>query len=158
MFLGLEPQRGNTGVPGIGRALVHGGWGADGAHVGQVRVVAQGRAAEEGGRQGRGHGWRRRRGVSTREALGACDEAWERLQGGGGGDGGGEPGLQLQPRAQGAAGGAAEGEQGGGGGVLELNGADLQLLLPTPLGPPVLEPDLKKEKRKKEFNFLLDAV
>lgn len=126
--------------------------------MGQVRVVAQGRAAEEGGRQGRGHGWRRRRGVSTREALGACDEAWERLQGGGGGDGGGEPGLQLQPRAQGAAGGAAEGEQGGGGGVLELNGADLQLLLPTPLGPPVLEPHLKKEKRKKEFNFLLDAV
>lgn len=113
--------------------------------MGQVRAMSQRRGVEEGGRQGRGHGGGRRRGVSAREALGASDEAREGLQGGGGGDWGGEPGIQLQTGAQGAGGRAAEGEQGGG--VLELDGAHFQLLLPTPLGPPVLEPHLKKKRR-----------
>ena len=147
MFLGLHPQRGDTGVPGVGRALVHGGRGAHGAHVGQVSAVSQRRRVEEGGRQGRGHGGGRRRGVSAWEALRARDEAREGLQGGGGGDGGGEPGVQLQAGAQGAGGGAAEGEQGGAGGVLQLDGAHLQLLLPTPLGTPVLEPNLERKRR-----------
>lgn len=86
--------------------------------------MSQGRGVEEGGRQRRGHGRGRRRCVSAREALCATDEAREGLQGGGGGDWGGEPGVQLQTRAQGAGGRAAEGEQGGGG-VLELDGAHL---------------------------------
>lgn len=147
MFLGLHPQWGNTGVPWISWALVRRGRGAHGAHVGQVRAVSQGRGVEEGGGQGRGHGRGRRRGVSAREALWARDEAREGLQGRGGGDRGGEPGVQLQTGAQGAGGRAAEGEQGGGGGVLELDGAHLQLLLPTPLGPPVLEPHLRRKRR-----------
>lgn len=113
--------------------------------MGQVRAVSQGWGVEEGGWQGRGHGRWRRRGVSAREALRARDEAWEGLQGGGGGDWGGEPGVQLQTGAQGAGGRAAEGEQGGGG-VLELDGTHLQLLLPTPLGPSVLEPHLRRER------------
>lgn len=122
--------------------------------MGQVSAVSQRRRVEEGGRQGRGHGGRRRRGVSAREALRACDEAGEGLQGGGGGDGGGEPGVQLQAGAQGAGGGAAEGEQGGAGGVLELDGAHLQLLLPTPLGTPVLEPNLERKRRIFSLNQL----
>lgn len=113
----------------------------------QVRAVSQGRGAEKGGRHGRGHGGGRGRSVSAREALRACDEARQGLQGGGGGDRGGEPGVQLQIGAQGAGGRAAEGEQGGRGGVLELNGAHLQLLLPTPLGSSVLEPHLKRKRR-----------
>lgn len=144
MFLGLHPQWGNTGVPWVSWALVHRGRGAHRAHVGQVRAVSQGRGVKEGRRQGRGHGRGRRRGVSTREALRARDEAREGLQGGGGGDRGGEPGVKLQTGAQGAGGRAAEGEQGGGGSVLELDGTHLQLLLSTPLGPPVLEPHLEK--------------
>lgn len=68
--------------------------------MGQVRAVSmQGWGVEEGGWQGRGQGRRRRRGVSAREALRARDEAWEGLQGGGGGDWGGEPGVQLQTGA-----------------------------------------------------------
>lgn len=121
--------------------------------MGQVRAVSQGRrGVEEGGRQGRGHGGGRGRGVSAWEALRARDEAREGLQGGGGGDRGGEPGVELQAGAQGAGGRAAEGEQGGGG-VLELDGAHLQLLLPTPLGPAVLEPHLKRKKRIFYFQF-----
>lgn len=120
--------------------------------MGQVRAVSQGWGVEEGGWQGRGHGRGRRRGVSAREALRARDEAWEGLQGGGGGDWGGEPGVQLQTGAQGAGGRAAEGEQGGGG-VLELDGTHLQLLLPTPLGPSVLEPHLRRERRIFYFQF-----
>lgn len=67
--------------------------------MGQVRAVSQGWGVEEGGWQGRGQGRGRRRGVSAREALRARDEAWEGLQGGGGGDWGGEPGVQLQAGA-----------------------------------------------------------
>lgn len=147
VFLGLHPQRGNTGVSRIRRALVHGGRGTHWAHVGQVRAVSQRRGVEEGGGQRRGDGRRRRWGECAGQALRASDEAREGLQGGGGGDGGREPGVQLQTGAQGAGGGAAEGEQGGGGGgVLHLDGAHLQLLLTTPLGPTVLEPDLMKEE------------
>lgn len=158
MFLGLHPQWGNTGVPWISWALVRRGRGAHRAHVGQVRAVSQGRGVEEGGRQGRGHGRGRRRGVSAWEAVWARDEAREGLQGGGGGDRGGEPGVQLQAGAQGAGGRAAEGEQGGGG-VLQLDGAHLQLLLPTPLSPPVLEPHLKRKRRiltfySTQYNFI----
>lgn len=122
--------------------------------MGQVRAVSQGRAVEEGGRQGRGHGRGRRRGVRGREALRAAEESREALQGGGGGDGRGEPGVQLQTGAQGAGGGAAQGEQRGGG-VLEVDGAHLQLLLPAPLGPTVLEPHLRRKGRIFIFNSLL---
>lgn len=111
--------------------------------MGQVRAVSQRRGVEEGGRQRRGDGRRRRWGEGAGQALRAGDEAREGLQGGGGGDGGREPGVQLQTGAQRAGGGAAKGEQGGsGGGVLHFDGAHLQLLLTTPLGPTVLEPDL----------------
>lgn len=114
--------------------------------MGQVRGVSQNRGAEEGGRQRRGHGGRGRWGVGSRQALRAANETREGLQRGGGGDGAGEPGVQLQTRAQRAAGSATEGEQRGGrGGVLELDGAHLQLLLAAPLGPTVLEPHLKAE-------------
>lgn len=144
MFFRLHPQRGNTGVPGVSWALVHRGRGA---HLGQVGAVSQNRGAEEGGRQRRGHGGRGRWGVRSRQALRAGHESREGLQRGGGGDGGGEPGVQLQTRAQRAAGGATEGEQRGWrGGVLELDGAHLQLLLAAPLGPSVLEPHLKTER------------
>lgn len=144
MFLGLHPQRGNTGVPGVGWALVYRGRGA---HVGQVGAVSQNRGAEERGRQRRGHGGRGRWGVRSLQARRASHEAREGLQRGGGGDGGGEPGVQLQTRAQGGAGRAAEGEQRRGrGGVLQLDGAHLQLLLAAPLGPSVLEPHLKVEE------------
>lgn len=119
--------------------------------MGQVRAVSQDRGAKEGGRQRRGHGGGRGRGVGSRQALRAGHEAREGLQRGGGGDGGGEPGLQLQTRAQGGAGWATKGEQRGGrGGVLELDGAHLQLLLPTPLGPSVLEPHLRTERKVSE--------
>lgn len=113
--------------------------------MGQVGAVSQDRGAQEGGRQRRGHGGRRRRGVGSLQARRAGHEAREALQRGGGGDGGGEPGVQLQSRAQGAAGRTAEGEQRrrGRGGVLEPDGAHLQLLLAPPLGPSVLEPHLK---------------
>lgn len=142
VFFSLHPQWGYTGVPWICWALVCGGWRAHRAEVGQVCVVSQGWGTEKGGRQGRRHGRRRWRGVSPRESLWAADEAWQWLQGCGGGERGGEPGVQLQSGAQGAAGRAAEWEQRGGG-VLELDGTHLQLLLPTPLGSPVLKPHLK---------------
>lgn len=156
MFLGLHPQRGDTGVPGIRRALVHRGRRAHGAHVGQVGAVSQRGGAEEGGGQGRGDGWGWGRGEGGGQALGAGHEARERLQRGRGGDGGREPGVQLQTGAQGAAGGAAEGEQGGGGGgVLHLDGGHLKLLLATPLSATVLEPHLKEsgEEEKVDLRF-----
>lgn len=155
VFLGLHPQWGNTGVPGVSWTLVCRQRGAHGAYVGQMRAVSQGRGVQEGAWQGWVHGWRRRwrrRRVTSREALCAADEAGEWLQGGGGG---GEPRVQLQAGTQRAAGGAAEGEQRGGGGVLELDGAHLQLLLATPLGSPVLEPHLKSKNGLCIYPFYL---
>lgn len=143
VLLSLHPQWSNTGVPRISWALVCRGRQAHRADVRQVRAVSQGWGVEEGWWQGRGQGWRRRRRVSAWEALRVADEARERLQRSGGGDRGGEPGLQLQPRAQRAGGRTTEREQRRGRGILKLDGAHLQLLLSTPLGSPVLEPNLK---------------
>lgn len=143
VLLSLHPQWSNTGVPRISWALVCRGRQAHRADVRQVRAVSQGWGVEEGWRQGRGQGRRRRRRVRAWEALRVADEARERLQRSGGGDRGGEPGLQLQPRAQRAGGRTTEREQRRGRGILKFDGAHLQLLLSTPLGSPVLEPNLK---------------
>lgn len=140
VFLGFHPQRGNTGVSGVKWTLVtH--CRAHRANVGQVSIMSQGGGTDK--REGRRQGGRRRGCVSARESLWASDEAGEWLQGGGGGDGTGQPGVQLQPWAQRVSRGAAERQQRRGG-VLQFDGTDLELLLAPPLCTPVLEPHLKK--------------
>lgn len=141
VFFGLHPERRDAGAP----VVLH-----------RVFVVEAGRALV-GGRPHGLHALHHGRwaveeavaGVGRLQALRRAHEAWDGVHGRGTGDGRRQPGVQghgVGHRPHGGSHGRTVERQHGG--VVELHRAGVHLFLPSPLGPPVLEPDLFQDRMK----------